>query len=177
MAKGDHPEPASIRFAKPEDAATIVRFVRELALFERQAEAVELTPAVLRAQLESAAPPFECLVAERGGQALGFALFFRTYSTWRGRSGMWLEDLFVLEEHRGQGIGKALLDRLTEIAAQRGYARMEWSVLDWNQPAHEFYRSRGAGPLTEWSIWRLDNPGLAPAGAARARRRRGRGEQ
>lgn len=163
MAADSSAADIAIRFAAPGDAATIVGFVRALAAYEGHEEAVELTPEILRGQMESAAPPFECLIAERDGQAVGFALFFRTYSTWRGRPGMWLEDIFVPPEYRGQGVGKALLVRLSEIAAERGYARMEWSVLDWNKPAQEFYRSRGAAPLAGWSIWRLDATGSRSA--------------
>lgn len=145
----------SIRFATSRDADVIVQFVRALAEYEREPEAVEVTPAVLRAQMESADPPFECLIAEQDGVAAGFALFFRSYSTWRGRPGMFLEDLFVTPGYRRTGIGRALLQRLVAISVERGYGRMEWSVLDWNTPAHDFYRSIGATPMDQWTIWRL----------------------
>lgn len=145
----------SIRFATPRDADVIVQFVRALAEYEREPEAVEATPAVLRAQMESADPPFECLIAEQDGVAAGFALFFRNYSTWRGRPGLFLEDLFVTPQHRRKGIGRALLQHLAAISVERGYGRMEWSVLDWNTPAHDFYRAIGAAPMDQWTVWRL----------------------
>jgi GNAT superfamily N-acetyltransferase len=145
----------SIRFATAQDAEVIVGFIRELADYEREPEAVEVTAAILRAQMESDDPPFECLIAELDGAAAGFALFFRNYSTWRGRPGLFLEDLFVPERHRRRGIGRALLARLAALSVERGYGRMEWSVLDWNKPAQDFYRSLGATPMDEWTIWRL----------------------
>jgi len=153
----------SIRFATPRDAQVIVQFVRGLAEYEREPEAVEVTPEMLRAQMESADPPFECLIAEHDGVAAGFALFFRNYSTWRGRPGLFLEDLFVVPDYRRKGIGRALLQRLAAISTERGYGRMEWSVLDWNTPAHEFYRALGATPLDQWTIWRLSGDALGRA--------------
>jgi GNAT superfamily N-acetyltransferase len=152
--------PLSIRFATPLDADVIVGFVRALAEYEREPEAVEVTPEVLRTQMESGDPPFECLIAQWDGAAVGFALFFRNYSTWRGRPGLFLEDLFVVPESRRKGIGQALLQRLAQIAVHRGYARMEWSVLDWNAPAHRFYRTLGAMPLEPWTTWRLSDEAL-----------------
>jgi GNAT superfamily N-acetyltransferase len=101
-------------------------------------------------------PPFECLLAELDSAVVGFALCFRNYSTWRGRPGLYLEDLFVRDNYRGRGVGEALLHRLSEIVAERGWARMEWAVLNWNTTAHSFYRTQGARPLTDWTIWRLD---------------------
>jgi GNAT superfamily N-acetyltransferase len=105
--------------------------------------------------MNSTAPPFECLLAESEGHAVGFALLFHTYSTWRGRRGIWLEDLFVLPERRRNGVGRALLDRVVALARERGCGRVEWSVLDWNEPAIEFYRSFGAQLLEEWRICRM----------------------
>lgn len=151
----------SIRFATSSDAELIVGFVRQLAEYERERAAVEATPEVLRAQMDSANPPFECLIAEKDGVASGFALFFQNYSTWRARPGLFLEDLFVAPPHRRKGIGQALLERLAAIAVERGYGRMEWSVLDWNTPAHQFYRTLGATPLEEWTTWRLADDALA----------------
>ena len=135
-----------IRFATAQDAEVIVSFVRGLAQYEREPEAVEVTPEVLRGQMDSDDPPFECLIAEEDGAPVGFALFFRNYSTWRGRPGLFLEDLFVPAHHRRKGIASALLKRLAAIAVERGYARMEWSVLNWNTPAHAFYRFTGRSP-------------------------------
>jgi len=150
----------SIRFATAQDAEVIVGFVRGLALYEREPEAVEVTPEILRGQMESDDPPFECLLAEEDGAPVGFALFFRNYSSWRGRPGLFLEDLFVPERHRRKGVAGALLKRLAAIAMARGYGRMEWSVLNWNTPAHAFYRSLGAAPLDEWTIWRISADAL-----------------
>jgi GNAT superfamily N-acetyltransferase len=151
----------SIRFAEPQDADVIVGFVQALAEYEREPEAVEVTPEVLREQMESPDPPFECLIAEEDEMPAGFALFFRNYSTWRGRAGLFLEDLFVAPQHRRRGIGRALLQRLAAISVERGYGRMEWSVLDWNTPAHGFYRSLGAQSMDQWTIWRLSDNAIA----------------
>ena len=150
-----------IRFAEPGDAGTIHRFICELATYEREPDAVEVTPARLRAQLASTRPPFECLVAESGGEPAGFALFFQTYSTWRGEAGIHLEDLFVPPANRGLGVGRALLRRLAAVTVERGFARLEWAVLDWNRPAIDFYEALGAEPLSEWTTYRLDNEALA----------------
>ena len=151
----------SIRFATARDAEVIVDFIRALAAYEREPDAVEVTADVLRAQIESADPPFECLIAELDGAAAGFALFFRNYSTWRGRPGLFLEDLFVLERHRRNGIGGALLKRLAALSVERGYGRMEWSVLDWNEPSINFYKAMGAVDMSEWTVQRLAGDALA----------------
>ena len=156
--------PLAIRFATPRDAETILRFVRGLAEYERWSSAVEATAARFRAQMESAEPPFECLIAEYDAEAVAFALFFRNYSTWQGRPGMFLEDIFVREEFRGRGIGGALMARLGEIARERGWSRIEWSVLDWNTPAQSFYREHGAQPMDKWTTWRLEGDALAKLG-------------
>ncbi|MBK9001296.1 MAG: GNAT family N-acetyltransferase [Myxococcales bacterium] len=149
-----------IRTALPADASLVLGFIRELAEYEREPLAVEATAETLRAQLSSAAPPFECLIAELDGSACGFALFFQSYSTWRGRPGLYLEDLFVSESQRGRGVGKALLSRVARIAVERGCARLEWAVLDWNQPAIDFYRALGAVPMAEWTVFRLTGDAL-----------------
>ena len=143
-----------IRFATAHDATTILGFIQALADYERMPHAVEVDEATLSSQLSSSTPPFECMLAEEGARALGFALFFHTYSTWRGRRGIWLEDLFVLPSERRHGVGRALLSRVTSLARERGCGRVEWSVLDWNEPAIEFYRSFGAKVLEEWRICR-----------------------
>ncbi len=145
-----------IRFATPDDAETIHDFICELAEYEREPDAVEVTPETLRAQVGDA---FECLLAEADGP-VGFALFFHNYSTWRGKRGLYLEDLYVTPAARGRGIGKALFERLGAIARERDCARMEWSVLDWNEPAIRFYEALGAKPMTGWSTWRLSDEGL-----------------
>ncbi len=153
-----------IRFATPDDAVTIDRFVRELATFERALSAVQSSPERLRSQLMQRPPPFECLIADRGEQPVGFALFYGTYSTWEATPGLHLEDLYVTPEHRAQGIGRALLQRLASIACERGCARLEWAVLDWNQPAIDFYDDLEAKPLNDWIIYRLSGPALRRVG-------------
>ncbi len=156
----------SIRFAAPADAELVMSFIRALAEYEREPDAVEATASGLRAQMEAPDPPFECLIAEVDGQAAGFALFFRNYSTWRGLPGLFLEDLFVSERFRRRGIGRALLGKLAAIAVARGYGRMEWSVLDWNTPAHGFYRALGAAAMEQWTVWRLGADALRRTAAA-----------
>jgi GNAT superfamily N-acetyltransferase len=148
-------ERMEIRFATAADAVTILGFIRALAEYERMPDAVEVDEGTLAAQMNSPAPPFECLLAEVEGRPRGFALVFHSYSTWRGRRGLWLEDLFVLPDSRRQGVGRALLDRVVALARERGCGRVEWSVLDWNHSAIEFYRSFGAKLLEEWRICRM----------------------
>lgn len=155
-----------LRVATAADAATILRFIRALAEYEREPDAVHTDEPTLRAQLQATPAPFECLIAELDGRDVGFALYFHNYSTWRGRQGIWLEDLFVLPEHRGRGVGKALLTRVAAIAQERGCARLEWAVLDWNQPALDFYRSLGAIALDEWTIHRVTDGALEALAAA-----------
>ena len=156
----------SIRFAGPTDAATIHRFIVGLAVYEKEPDAVEVTPRELAEQMDEERPPFECLLAEEDGEAVGFALFFHNYSTWRGRRGIYLEDLFVPPEHRGFGVGKTLLTALAQIAVERDCARMEWAVLDWNEPAIGFYEKLGATGMDEWTTFRLTGDALARLGGA-----------
>ena len=158
----------TIRFARSSDAPVLLRFIQALAVYEKEPDAVEVDAATLALQLGQDSPPFECLLAERDGDALGFALFFGTYSTWRGRPGLYLEDLFVPAELRGQGIGKALLCQLARIAVDRGCGRLEWAVLDWNKPAIGFYEKLGAPPMPEWWTCRLSRDALAAAAAGTA---------
>lgn len=146
-----------IRDAVADDAAVILRFIQELAAYEREPHAVETTLEVLRAQLLSPRPPFECLIAEAAGEAVGFALFFPSYSTWRGRPGLYLEDLYVTPGRRREGVGRALFAHIAALATARGYGRIEWAVLDWNQPAIDFYRRLGATPMSEWTTFRLND--------------------
>ncbi len=153
-----------LRRATAADAEIIHGFIVELAIYEREPEAVETTVERLRAQLEHARPPFECVLAEDASGALGFALFFHNYSTWRGAAGLYLEDLFVPERHRQRGVGKALLRHLARLAVERGCARMEWSVLDWNRLAIDFYEALGARPMGEWTTFRLTGEALAALG-------------
>lgn len=158
-------EARTIRPATPEDTSVILRFIRELAEYEREPDAVEATEPMLREALFPAAssgrgPYAECVVAELDGAAVGMALFFHNFSTWTGRAGVYLEDLYVTPEARGRGVGRALLRRLAQIAVGRGCARLEWSVLDWNEPALGFYRAISAVPMTEWTVHRLDGGAL-----------------
>lgn len=157
----------SIRFAVQDDAATIHRLVVELAVYEREPDAVVATSDDFRRQLGESPPPFQCLIAEVDGEPVGFALFFHNFSTWRGKRGLYLEDLFVTPSMRGQGVGEALLARCARIAVERDCARFEWAVLDWNEPAIGFYRKLGARPQTEWTVYRLTGDAL-DALAARA---------
>ncbi len=152
----------AIRPARPGDEATILGLIRELADYERLAHEVTATPALLAEHLFGAEAVAEALLAEIDGQAVGFALFFRNFSTFLGRPGLYLEDLYVRESQRGQGVGRALLGRLAELARERGYGRMEWSVLDWNQPAIDFYESLGAEAMSEWTVYRLSRDGEVP---------------
>lgn len=151
---------AVIRPATTDDAATILRFIRELAVYEREPDAVEVTVETLREQLSSPRPPFECVIGELADEPVGFALFFANYSTWRGRAGLYLEDLYVTPQARGAGVGKALLRHLAALAVGRGCVRMEWSVLDWNAPAIGFYESIGAAPMSQWTVYRLADGAL-----------------
>lgn len=155
----------TIRFAEPGDAEHIHRFICELAAYEREPHAVEVTPEVIETQLASLWPPFECLIAEQKGIAVGCAIFFQNYSTWKGSPGLYLEDLYVEPLHRKSGAGTMLLQQLAAIAVERGYSRMDWSVLNWNEPMHGFCRSLGAVPLEEWTTWRLDQSGIATLAA------------
>jgi len=159
--------PIHVRPATPADAGAILALVRALAAYEREPGAVEAKEDGLAAQIASPDPPFECLLAEVDGEIAGFALFFRNYSTWRGRPGLTLEDLFVLPEFRGRGAGRALYAAVAARAVARGYGRLECAVLDWNEPAHAFYRAMGARPLPDWTTWRLDGPSLEALGTAR----------
>ena len=160
--------PPQIRPATPADLPLILRFIRGLATYEKLLPEVEATEEKLGATLFGPRPAAECLLAfAAGGQPAGFAIFFTNYSTFLARPGLYLEDLFVEPEFRGRGIGKALLLHLAGLANQRGCGRMEWTVLDWNQPAIDFYESVGAERKTDWTICRLTGPALAqyaPAG-------------
>jgi GNAT superfamily N-acetyltransferase len=149
-----------IRAAKPDDAAAIHELVVALATYEREPDAVRATPESLRAQLAAERPPFECLLAEEDGRAVGFALFFPTFSTWEGRPGLYLEDLFVREEARGSGVGRALLVALARLAVERGYGRLELAALDWNTPALGFYERLGGRAMDDWTVFRFAGESL-----------------
>ncbi|KAA1418749.1 GNAT family N-acetyltransferase [Nocardioides humilatus] len=152
--------PAGIREATPEDIADILRLIQALADYEREPDAVTNTPDLIERWLFGSDPVASALVAEVGGQVVGVAVWYRSYSTWTGTPGIYLEDLFVEPEHRGHGFGKAFLVALARIALDRGYQRFEWVVLDWNQPAIEFYEALGAWPLQEWTTYRVDGDRL-----------------
>lgn len=153
-------ESLELRNARPGDELLLLDLIRELAEYERLAHEVEATPDDVAESLFGAAAVAEAVIAEWEGDAVGFALFFRNFSTFVGRPGLYLEDLYVRETHRGRGIGKALLLHLAGIARERNYGRMEWSVLDWNQPAIDFYNSLGARPMSDWTVFRLDENAL-----------------
>jgi GNAT superfamily N-acetyltransferase len=154
-----------IREAAPSDVPEILALVRELAAYEREPDAVEATESMLAAALFGPGPTAYCHVAELDGAVVGFALWYVTFSTWKGRPGLWLEDLFVRPGARGTGLGKALLERLAAVCVERGYARFEWWVLDWNVDAQGFYRSLGARPEDDWTVWRVDGPALDALGS------------
>jgi len=149
-----------LRAARPDDAERIVVLIRELAAYERLADQVEATPERIAGSLFGSSPAAEAVMAEWDGQVVGFALFFRNFSTFVGRPGLYLEDLYVRETYRGRGIGKALLLHLAGLARERNYGRMEWSVLDWNESAIRFYRALGAVPMSDWTVFRLDEEAL-----------------
>ena len=149
-----------IREATPADVPVILQLVRELAAYEREPDAVEATEAMLNEALFGPQPVASCHLAELDGAVVGFALWYVTFSTWKGRPGLWLEDLFVRPAARGHGLGKALLQRLAAVCVERGYPRFEWWVLDWNVDAQGFYRSLGARPEDDWTVWRVDGEPL-----------------
>jgi GNAT superfamily N-acetyltransferase len=150
-----------IRSATEADVTLVLRFIRELAEYERLADQVVATEEGLRQTLFGAKPVAEVVFAIHDGHEAGFALFFHNYSTFLGSLGIYLEDLYVRPELRGRGIGKALLRHLARLAAERGCGRLEWSVLDWNEPALAFYRSIGARPIAGWTPHRVDGDALA----------------
>jgi GNAT superfamily N-acetyltransferase len=153
-----------IRFASPADVATVYALVRDLARYEKLEHQVTGTEDDLRAHLFGPRPYAEALVCEVDGTSVGFALFFHTYSTFLGRPGLYLEDLFVLPEHRRKGYGRALIREVARLAVSRRCGRLEWSVLDWNAPAIAFYRSLGADVMPDWRICRLTSKALADLG-------------
>ena len=155
----------TFRFAQPEDAALILHFTRGLAEYEKLSDEVVATEELLREWIFEKGKA-EVLFAVADGTEVGFALFFHNFSTFLGRAGIYLEDLFVLPEHRGHGYGKALLKRLAAITVERGCGRLEWSCLDWNAPSIAFYKSMGAVPMDEWTVYRLTGETLKRAAAS-----------
>ncbi|TDU04264.1 L-amino acid N-acyltransferase YncA [Streptomyces sp. 846.5] len=158
-----------IREARPDDVPQILAFVRELAEYERALEDARATEEQLHAALFGPHPAAFAHIAEDDttGEPVGFALWFLNFSTWKGVHGLYLEDLYVRPEARGGGHGRALLATLAQICVERGYGRLEWSVLDWNEPSIGFYKALGAVPMDEWTVFRLTGAPLAALGSAR----------
>jgi GNAT superfamily N-acetyltransferase len=150
-----------IRTTTEADVPIILSLIRELAEYERAPDAVVATETGLREVLFGPKRSAEVLLALEKGEPVGFAVYFYNFSTWLGRPGLYLEDLFVRPAVRGKGYGRALLERLAQIAQERGCGRMEWAVLDWNDPAIQFYRKLGAEPMNEWTVFRLTADGIA----------------
>lgn len=151
----------TIRAATEADSCQILEFIRALADFERLSHECEATESRIRATLFGANRCAEALIAELDGQPVGFGIFFQTYSTFLARPGLYLEDLFVQPAHRGKGIGKALLASVAQVAIERGCARLDWAVLDWNSPAWMFYEALGAEPKSDWTVHRMAGDSLA----------------
>jgi GNAT superfamily N-acetyltransferase len=152
-----------IRSATAADVPAIVQLIRDLADYEKLSREVHMEESRLREHLFGPRPFAEVLLAEEGGAVIGFALFFHNYSTFLGKPGLYLEDLFVKPAQRGEGHGKALLQALARLAVERGCGRLEWSVLNWNEPAIRFYEALGAVPMKEWTVYRLTGEALARA--------------
>jgi GNAT superfamily N-acetyltransferase len=150
-----------IQPATAEDVAVIFQLIRELAEYERAPNDAVATEEGLRDVLFGHQASAQVVIAREGGEPVGFAVYFFNFSTWLGRPGLYLEDLFVRPAHRGKGYGRALLVRLAQIAQERGCGRMEWAVLDWNEPAIQFYKKLGAQPMEEWTVFRLTQDRIA----------------
>jgi GNAT superfamily N-acetyltransferase len=156
-----------IRPATEQDVPAILQMIHDLALYEKEPDAVRNTPELLRQALFGENPHiYAAMAGNAAGEVRGFALWFLNYSTWEGVHGIYLEDLYVVPEARGEGHGKALLQHLAAIAVENGYARVEWSVLDWNEPSINFYRRLGARPMDGWSTFRLTGEALEEFGSA-----------
>lgn len=152
--------PLTIRPATPDDAELILRFITELAIYEKAEHEVKTDAAGIRDSLFAERATAHGLICEHQGRPIGYAVYFFNYSTWLGKHGLYLEDLYVSPEARGLGAGKALLRHLAQLAVARGCGRFEWSVLDWNTPAIDFYESFGARPQSEWTTYRLTGQAL-----------------
>ncbi|MFC5571303.1 GNAT family N-acetyltransferase [Lysobacter yangpyeongensis] len=150
----------TLRPATREDVPLILALIRELAEYEREPDAVQADEATLAANLFGARPGAEVVIADADGEPAGFALFFHNFSTWLGRRGLYLEDLFVRPRFRGLGVGQVLMAYLARLAVERDCGRFEWSVLDWNTPAIDFYRRLGAVPMDEWTVQRMTGDAL-----------------
>lgn len=156
----------TIRPATTTDIATVLQFIRALAEYEKLAHEVVVDEARIAATLFAPQPKSFCLIAEWNGEPVGFAIYFFNYSTFLGRHGLYVEDAFVNPEHRGKGIGQALFAQMAQIAMENQCGRMEWWVLDWNQPAIDFYVAMGAEPMSEWTVHRLSGEPLARLAAS-----------
>jgi GNAT superfamily N-acetyltransferase len=150
-----------IRPATRHDVPTVLAFIRELAEYERLAHEVVATEELVDEWLFGERPAAEVVLADLDGEAVGFALYFTTFSTFLARPGIWLEDLYVRPAARGRGVGRSLLAHLAQLTVDRGYGRLEWAVLDWNEPAIGFYRRLGAVAMSDWTTWRLTGASLA----------------
>jgi GNAT superfamily N-acetyltransferase len=158
-----------VRPVRPEDVPAVVGLVRELAHYEKALDEVRLTEEQLHESLFGARPALFGHVAVADGEVVGMALWFLNFSTWRGTHGVYLEDLYVRPAHRGSGLGRELLRTLAELCVQRGWSRLEWSVLDWNTPSIDFYRAAGAIPMEGWTVFRLTDGALTGFAAAHRR--------
>lgn len=152
--------PLTIRPATPDDAELILRFITDLAIYEKAEQEVKTDAAGIRDSMFAEGSTAHGLICENAGQPIGYAVYFFNYSTWLGKHGLYLEDLYVSPEARGLGAGKALLRHLAQLAVARDCGRFEWSVLDWNTPAIDFYESFGARPQSEWTTYRLTGQAL-----------------
>lgn len=154
-----------LRAAQNDDVPLILDFIRELAVYEREPDAVKMTEAQLREALFGELPKAEALLAETETGPVGFAIWFESFNSWTGRPSLYLEDVYLRPEARKQGIGKAIFAHLAKLAVSRGYQRFEWSVLDWNEPAIKFYTGLGAEAQSDWTKYRLSGEALAAAAA------------
>ena len=157
------PQSVTLRDAAPADVAVIHRFIRELAAYEKEPDAVEMTEGQLHDALFGPRPRAEALLAELDGIAQGFAVWFESFNTWTGKPALYVEDVFVTSAARGRGLGAAIFAHLARLTLARGYKRMEWSVLDWNAPAVNFYNKLGAEAQSDWTKYRLSGAALAAA--------------
>ena len=155
-----------IRSARSEESAVILQLIKDLAEYEKAPDQVEATESDLKATIFGKEPKVFCDVVEVDGEIAGMAIWFLNYSTWQGKHGIYLEDLFIKPGYRGRGYGKALLVHLAKLCEEKGYGRFQWWVLDWNSPAIEFYRSLGAEAMDEWTVYRVSGKALKDLGTA-----------